>query len=85
MGPGVVMVGAFGVGRMTSHHADIVTNSSRNAAQGDLETGVTRGEELGRFELGSTVILLIEPCDFSWELTPGQPVRLGRPIGRFNP
>ena len=41
-----------------------------------------RAAELGRFELGSTVILLLEPGRIDWLIEPGQPVRLGRPIAR---
>jgi hypothetical protein len=44
---------------------------------------VATGAELGRFELGSTVILLTRPGEV--ELHPlqnGDPVRLGAPIGR---
>ena len=44
---------------------------------------VERGGELGRFELGSTVILLTEPGQVEWEVELGQVLRLGRPIGRI--
>jgi phosphatidylserine decarboxylase len=42
------------------------------------------GDELGRFNMGSTVILLFEPDRMRWDpdLRSGSVVRLGQPIGR---
>ncbi|PTX58271.1 phosphatidylserine decarboxylase [Melghirimyces profundicolus] len=44
-----------------------------------------KGQELGRFEFGSTVILLLEPGKTEWigELSPGTRVRMGQPIARI--
>jgi len=44
-----------------------------------------KGEELGRFNMGSTVILLFQPQRIRWDATlaPDTEVRLGRPIGRI--
>ncbi|MBI5040079.1 MAG: phosphatidylserine decarboxylase [Gammaproteobacteria bacterium] len=44
-----------------------------------------RGAEMGRFNMGSTVILLFGPQRMHWEapLTAGQPVRMGEAIGRL--
>ncbi len=52
------------------------TGESRNVHLG-------RGEEMGRFNLGSTVVLLFPPGAVAWDrtLAPGQPVRLGQRIG----
>ena len=79
-----VMVGAFGVGRMTTIVTDLVTNTGGRAADARLDPAlpVDRAQELGRFELGSTVILLFEPGRIEWTLKPGAVVRLGRPIAR---
>lgn len=46
-----------------------------------------KGDELGRFKLGSTVILLFEKdaCDWSEELIEGRPTRMGEEIGIFTP
>ncbi len=81
----VAMIGAFGVGRMSTPLADIVTNTTGQACDAALSPPVAleRGAELGRFGLGSTVILLIEPGPFSWSLAPGQRVKLARPIGHW--
>lgn len=42
------------------------------------------GDEMGRFHLGSTVVLLFEPGRIAWldGLEPGTTVRLGQAIGR---
>ena len=44
---------------------------------------VERGGEMGRFELGSTVILLTEPGRIEWTMEQGQVLRMGRPIARI--
>ncbi len=79
------MIGAFGVGRMTSPHADIITNTgseARDVTQSAPPT-IARAAELGSFGLGSTVILLLPPGDFTWALTPGMRVRVGQAIGQW--
>ena len=80
-----VMVGAFGVGRIGNVFDDTVTNVGGGSAVRHLEPNphVDRGAELGRFELGSTVILLCEPGQVEWEMEPGQVLRLGRRIARL--
>ena len=42
-----------------------------------------RGAEMGRFNLGSTIVLLFPPGAIAWEaaLAPGQAVRLGQRLG----
>lgn len=79
-----VMVGAFGVGRMSTVLDDAVTNTGKAGKHQDLEPAPSfdRAQELGRFELGSTVILLAEPGALEWTIQPGEAVRLGRPIAR---
>jgi phosphatidylserine decarboxylase len=46
-----------------------------------------KGAELGRFNMGSTVILLFEPKRVHWHpmLRAGSVVQLGRAIGRREP
>ena len=82
-----VMVGAFGVGRMRMQSADLVTNTGQPAADRDFEEPpeIGRCQELARFEMGSTVVLLFEPGRVQWLLEPGQQVRLGQEIGRVVP
>ena len=77
----LAMIGAFGVGRMASPHTDVVTNTGGAATDERGGIAVERAGELGRFEMGSTVVLLAEPGRLTWALQPGQVTRLGRPIG----
>jgi len=78
----VVMVGAYGVGRMTTAFCELITNTRSPAVDQRLEppVSVARGDELGRFNLGSTVILVAEPGKLDWALTPGEAVRMGQRI-----
>jgi phosphatidylserine decarboxylase len=45
-----------------------------------------RGEEMGRFNMGSTVILLFPPGRAEWlnDLRAGQAVRFGQTLGYLN-
>jgi phosphatidylserine decarboxylase len=80
----VVLVGAYGVGRMTTAFSQIVTNTGQAASfQGfNPSLPVKRGDELGRFNLGSTVILVTEPGRVVWELSVGADVKVGQRIAR---
>jgi len=82
----VVLVGAYGVGRMTASFSDIVTNTSAQGAETrDFEAAipVARGEELGRFNLGSTVVLVAEKGKLAWDLPKGEMVQVGQAIARI--
>ena len=81
----VIMVGATNVGRMTLSFADLVTNSRQPGAMTvpAAPIPIARGQELGAFNLGSTVVLLaadsrLQPSG----ITPGQLVRMGQPLWR---
>ena len=80
-----VMVGAFGVGRMRLVSAPLITNTGAPARDEEFMEPVSVGrcEELGRFEMGSTVVLLFEPNQVEWSVQSGDVVRLGAPIGRL--
>lgn len=85
----MVLVGAMFVGSMETVWAGTVTPArERDLRAWDYgETGdsprLARGEEMGRFNMGSTVILLFGAgaVRFSNELVPGAPVRMGSAIG----
>lgn len=81
----LVMVGAFGVGRMRVVYDPLVTNEGRPRAERPLEPAPTfaRGDEIGRFEMGSTVILVFPPNTIAWAIRPGDPVRVGAKIGEW--
>jgi phosphatidylserine decarboxylase len=81
-----VMVGAIGVGRITVSFDDLVTN--RGVAAGVREYGsngpvLERGDDLGVFHLGSTVVMMAPPeSALALAVTAGETIRLGRPIAR---
>jgi len=81
----VVKVGATCVGRIRATYDDRLTHSGQPAGQRIYAPPkpLARGDELGRFEMGSTVILLFEPGRVVWEdwLVAGAPVRMGQRIG----
>jgi phosphatidylserine decarboxylase len=81
----VIMVGATNVGRMSLSFADLVTNSGRPGAltQPPAPIPIARGQELGAFNLGSTVVLLVaDPRLRPAAITPGQIVHMGEPLWR---
>ena len=84
-----VLVGALFVGSMgTVWHGDI--SAPRRRAPLPLPLPATaaapcaQGAELGRFNMGSTVILLLPPGDAHWQdLHAGQALRVGQLLGRL--
>ena len=89
----LALVGALFVGSIaTVWHGEVTPCSPRRATELPLDTGraasrLDRGAELGRFNMGSTVILLLPPGAAEWlpELQPGAPVRVGQTIARLSP
>jgi phosphatidylserine decarboxylase len=81
------MVGAIGVGRISlAFDESVVTNDSRESGlrvYGERAPLLARGDELGTFHLGSTVIVLIAP-DQAAQLCVerGATVRMGEPLAR---
>jgi phosphatidylserine decarboxylase len=84
----LVLVGAMLVGSMETTWAGQVTPSrNREVAvtnYADDAPVLAQGEEMGRFNMGSTVILVFPPGYTTWEedLLPGDAVMLGERIGR---
>jgi len=81
----VVMVGATNVGRMSLAFAPLVTNTGRPAARETPPAPVplARGAELGAFNLGSTVVLLVaDPALVPAGVAPEQILRMGEPLWR---
>jgi len=81
----VVLVGAANVGRITLAFDGLVTNSGLPATS--VRTAaplpVRRGDELGTFNLGSTVVLLAaDPALELVGLAEGDLVRMGQPLWR---
>ena len=85
----VVMVGAIFVASMETRWEGVIRPAGttvrhidyRKPAANPVE--LQRGEELGRFNMGSTVILLFGPGQVKWlaELHAERHVRVGQPLG----
>jgi len=82
----VVLVGALNVGSIATVWAGDITPSARRAVTHIDGGAVTlaKGAELGRFNMGSTVILLFEPTRVRWHplLRSGAIVQMGCAIGQ---
>lgn len=85
----MVFVGALLVGSIETVWAGRITPPHhRRPGQWQVASAdYARGDEIGRFNMGSTVILVAAPGVLEWnpELTAGQPLRLGQPIGQPGP
>ena len=83
----LVLVGALNVGSIATVWAGDITPAARRAVTRIPASGVelAKGAELGRFNMGSTVILLFEAGRAAWrpDLSAGSIVRLGQPLGRL--
>ena len=87
----LVLVGALFVGSMsTVWHGDVTPRNPRvrsdltlDFARTDLRLG--KGAEMGRFNMGSTVILLLPPGRTEWleELAAGSLIRMGQALARL--
>ena len=78
----VIFTGAIFVGSVeTVWHGQITPAAEREYASWHYEPGISfaRGDEIGRFNMGSTVILLTEPDKINWAVTGGQ-VSMGQQI-----
>jgi len=83
----VVLVGAMIVGAMETVWAGQVKPHGSRIVTTRYETGAVRlekGAEMGRFKLGSTVVLLFPPGRVNWSesLGPLSGVRMGQALGR---
>ncbi len=77
----IVLVGAFGVGRISLEICDLITNTGGGPEAADVSVELHRGALLGTFHLGSTVILCAPAGTWSWTVTAGDAVRYGTAIG----
>lgn len=81
-----ILVGAIGVGRISvSFDESVITNDGGAAVglrvYGERPPRLRRGDELGMFHMGSTVVLLM-PADgkLAFRVRPGDKVRMGEVI-----
>jgi phosphatidylserine decarboxylase len=78
----LVLVGALNVGRLR-----VVGLEPGAQAPMRRDPRFARGEELGRFEMGSTVVLVLPPGGWAplEGLRLGQAIRLGEPLAKLSP
>lgn len=89
----VVMVGAVFVGSMeTVWHGEVTPAAERKIARWRYAPPVStitlkRGAEMGRFNMGSTVVVLLERRLAAWrsKLIPGARVQMGQTLATFGP
>lgn len=87
----LVLVGALNVGSMETVWAGRITPPHRRSGLMHTRSSppvmFERGDEMGRFNMGSTVVLLTPPDAVDWrgDLGPGQVLRMGQSIGRIQP
>jgi len=86
----LVLVGALFVGSMTTvWHGDVTPRDPRRRAVLRISTTAAatlpKGAELGRFNMGSTVIVLLPPGAGEWlpALGPGSTIRVGQTLARL--
>jgi phosphatidylserine decarboxylase len=86
---GVILVGALNVGSMaTVWHGDVTPRKHREVTPLPVTdalapTTLSKGDEMARFNMGSTVILLLPAGVATWtdKLIAGQTLRMGERIG----
>ncbi|MDN5851211.1 MAG: archaetidylserine decarboxylase [Nitrococcus sp.] len=85
----IILVGALCVASIETVWAGVVTppqgRQVRRWQYAPQRHQLPRGEELGRFNMGSTVIVLFGPDQVTWraDLHAEQPVRMGQALGRL--
>lgn len=85
----LIKVGALNVGSIkVIYEPELVTNAKKpvkNHKVYEEEPQLKKGSELGRFEFGSTVILLFPPNSVEWlvDRQIGKWLQMGQPIAKF--
>ena len=88
----MVLVGALFVGSMTTiWHGDITPRRPRTPIELRVEGGMPdlfarQGDEMGRFNMGSTVVLVLPPGTTEWlpECKSLVPIRMGQPLAKMS-
>ena len=87
----IVMIGAMNVGNISTAWAgQVMPRLSRETARWSYPgtepaVRLNKGQYLGQFNLGSTVIMITGPGQLTWhqEVMPGSNVRMGQRIGKL--
>ncbi len=83
----LVLVGAIFVSSIETVWHGVVTPPSspsiRTWSYGGSPPDLAQGREMGRFNMGSTIIVLFEPGKMGWSahLNAGSKIKMGQPIG----
>lgn len=80
----VVMVGALNVASLSTVLTGEIAGGGERLWSAEARVPIGKGEELGRFNLGSTVVLLFPRDAVEWHesLESGQAIEMGQSIGR---
>ncbi|WP_020559822.1 archaetidylserine decarboxylase [Thiofilum flexile] len=83
----MVLVGAINVAAIETVWSGLVTPPPKSSIQAQtfIDTQLAQGAEMGRFNMGSTVILLLANPDLNWANTSqtDQSVQLGQVLAQF--
>jgi phosphatidylserine decarboxylase len=87
----LVLVGAINVAAIETVWSGLITPPpgkvirSYQYCNSNHKIHLRRGQEMGRFNMGSTVILLFPPNVVDWvsQLCPGIPVKMGQRLGNL--
>ncbi len=88
---GLTMIGALFVGSMETIWAGQISPPHKRGEPSFYEPmqprKLLRGDEMGRFNMGSTIILLMPAGAVDWDssLQPGRAVRMGQSLGTWYP
>lgn len=81
----MVLVGAVNVGSIeTTFHGEVCPSHFNDAL--DLPVRgekIAKGDEIGRFNLGSTIIFIVPPETLTWQLNAGEKTQMGQVIGQL--
>jgi phosphatidylserine decarboxylase len=82
----VVLVGALNVSSVSTFNRGEIASGAARQWREDPPVPVERGAEIGRFNLGSTVIVLFAPGAVRWDprLADGVTVAMGMQLGRID-
>jgi phosphatidylserine decarboxylase len=81
-----VLVGALNVSSVSTFNRGEIASGVAREWREEPPVAVERGAEIGRFNLGSTVIVLFPPGAMRWDprLADGMPVVMGMALGRVD-
>lgn len=86
----IIAIGALNVGNIVTKWHGKVTPTPKNSTQHWTylkdEIILQRGEEMGYFQMGSSVIIMFQRNKVQWQenLKPGDPIKMGQIIASFS-